>query len=233
MTRFNDNIFKGILLFVLFLSLLLKSCTAEAQDQTRYFGYEISGSIQSNKVSSNIPQLQNIRIPYAGMRVGGLIATPSVKYKATVGLHYSSASLPYSFDLLTGSVTAQAYLLRMNGIKRVHTFEPYIIGGFQQNQTKYFGTYVFPDRTRNNSKGNEPLQGSTYSTQLTCGAGIEYQLESESGNFIHFFGETNFGLPVYDAATSRPFSETRTQSAWAINFGINFGIARKSESALN
>jgi hypothetical protein len=228
MTRLNDNIFRGWLLLVLFVALLLKSCAADAQEQVKYLGYEISTSLPFTRLSSNIPQLQGMDISYTGLRVGGIVATHCVKYKATIGLHYSSASLPYSFDLFTGSLNTIVYPLKMTSLKPNHTFEPYLLGGLRQGQTKYFGQYLISDPDRNYSKSKEPLLGSTYSTQLVGGVGIEYQLENENNNFIHFFCELNYGNPIHEAASSQAFVGTRMKSSWTVIFGINFGTAKKS-----
>jgi hypothetical protein len=228
MTRLNDNIFRGTVLMALFVTLLLKSCAADAQEQVRYVGYEISTNLPFTKLVSDIPQLQTMRIQYTGLRVGGVLVTGGVKYKATIGLHYSSAALPYSFDLFTGSLTTLVYPLKMTSVKRAHTIEPYILGGLRQAQNKYFGTYLSSDRDRNYSKSKEPLLGATYSTQVVGGVGIEYQLENENNNFIHFFSELNYGLPIFEAASCRAFAETRMTSSWAITFGVNFGIVKKS-----
>lgn len=226
MTRFNDNVFRGLILLALFFSLLLKSCAADAQRLT-YLGYELAASAPSHRLSSNIPQLQDLKIAYTGLRIGGVMATHWAKYKATAGLHYSNASVPHSFDLLTAGLSAQVYLLRMGKVKRPHSFEPYFTTGLQQAKTNYFGTYALADRATNYSKAKETRQGSTYSTQLTTGAGIEYQLENANRSFIHFFSEINYGLPVYGAASSDRFEQTEIRSTWAINLGINFGIAKR------
>jgi hypothetical protein len=224
MNRLTDNALKGIFIVVLFFSLLLHSCQADAQKQPRYVGYEVSMSLPSYRVISNIPQISNMYVSYFGMQVGGIMAIPQVKLKATAGLHYSSANLPYSFDLISGNLSAQVYPLRIKNI-RYHTLEPYIVGGINQSQTKYFGTYMNKDERINYSKGDEELQGRTNSTNIMGGVGLEYQLENENQNFIHFFTEFNYMSPLYNSASSQ-FEETKFKSSCAVVFGINFGIIK-------
>jgi hypothetical protein len=225
MNRLTDNALKGIFIVVLFFSLLLHSCQANAQTQPRYVGYEVSMSLPSHRVISNIPQISNMYVSYFGMQVGGVMAIPQVKLKATAGLHYSSANLPYSFDLLSGSLSARVYPLRIKNI-RYHTLEPYVVGGIHQYHTKYFGTYLSKDEQINYSRGDEKLLGRTNSTMLMGGVGLEYQLENDSQNFIHFFTEFNYGSAINNSASTYEFENTKFKSSCSIVFGINFGIIK-------
>jgi hypothetical protein len=207
----------------MFLFLMLAS-PANAQQNTRYFGYEIAAASPSYRIKSNVPEIAHMYVPFYGMRVGGILSNPQIKLKASAGLHYGSADLPRTFDLLSGNISAQVYPLRLKTVK-YHTFEPYVVGGVSQYQTNFYGSYLSEDKPRNNSVSREKLIGRTYSTQLIGGIGVEYQLENDN-NFIHFFSELSFGTAIHQGASTSSLSCTFMQSSWALLFGINFGIVK-------
>lgn len=265
--RYTNNIIKGLIIVVLFIILLLTSCSSQAQtrapgfdyspeerarkartdsdllladqkhrlteqyDSLRgatklvYLGYEGSFGYTVHALNSNIPQLNKLRVAYIGGTAGGVMANQRGKLKANIGLYYSDDSTPYTFDLFTGSLSANLYLLRLGRIK-YHTLEPYVKGGASLQQIKFFGTYLNTGAQQNFSTSEEELLGKTVTTQFTVGVGAEYQLESDYGDFIHLFAEVVYGIPGVVRSTREVLDQTYVINPVTICVGISFGKIR-------
>lgn len=249
--RLEENSIKGCLFVILFLVLSLKSCAVNGQtlpanikeygygtdrylsadsscnnsgetDKPLYLGYEVSVGNNSNTLKSDIPQLNNLRVSYFGGTAGGVLANQLGKVKANVGLYYSEASTPYTFDLLSGNISANLYLLRLRQIK-YHTLEPYIVGAVSLHQTKFYGRYLNESAQQNFSTSEEQLLGKVVGTQFNVGLGAEYQLENDQGDFIHLFAEVACGVPVATQCTREVFDRTHITNPVSISVGISFG----------
>lgn len=190
-----------------------------------YLGIEGSFGYTYYELSSDISRLNKLRVSYLGGTVGGVMANPRGKLKANVGLYYSDASTPYTFDLLTGNLSANLYLLRMGQI-RYHTLEPYVTGGVSLQRIKFFGTYLDDGSPKNYSTSEEELLGRTVTTQFNVGLGAEYQLESDEGGFIHLFVEVVYGIPAVMRSSREVFEHTHSINPVTLSVGISFGKIR-------
>jgi hypothetical protein len=190
-----------------------------------YLGIEGSLGYIFHSLKSDIPKLNKLRVSYIGGTVGGVMANQLGKLKANVGLYYSDASTPYTFDLLTGNLSTNLYLLRIGKIK-YHTLEPYVIGGVSLQQIKFYGMYLNDGTQQNYSISEEELLGKTRTTQFSAGLGAEFQLESDYGDFIHLFAEVVYGIPAADRSSREVFNQTHILNPVTISIGISLGKIR-------
>src|SRR5687768_3177659 len=129
--KLEENSIKGCLIVILFLFLSLKSCIAKGDtmtfhnqeygyethryllndsaskktDKPLYLGYELALGTPAYTLKSDLSQLNHLRVSNLGVIVGGVAGNKFGKLKVNAGLYYSNASLPYSFDLFTGSLS--------------------------------------------------------------------------------------------------------------------------------
>ena len=243
----EGNSIKGWLIIILFLFLSLKSFvvkgktmafpnqeyghadrylltdTARAKtDKPLYLGYELALGTPVYTLKSDLVQLNDLHVSNLGIIVGGVAANKFGKLKFNAGLYYSNASLPYSFDLFTGGLSANVYLLRI-GDPKYHTVEPYFVGGMAQQHIKFYGNYINTNATSNYSISREQFQGKVVTTQFNVGLGAEYQLENDHGDFIHLFAEVTYGVPIATQCTREVFESTHIITPVSSSIGISFG----------
>jgi hypothetical protein len=247
-SRLEGNSIKGWLIVILFLFLSLKSCVVKGQalpsgikeygytadpylltdsvskktDKPLYLGYELALGRPIYTLKSNLSELNHLPVSNLGVTAGGIAANKFGKLKVNAGLYYSDASLPYSFDLFTGGVSANVYLLRI-GNPKYHTIEPYFIGSISQQRIKFYGNYLDENGTHNYSTSEEEFLGKVITTQFNVGLGAEYQLENDHGDFIHLFAEVACGVPVATQCTREVFDRTHITNPLSISVGISFG----------
>lgn len=192
-----------------------------------YWGAELSLSVPQSVWISKIPQLDKMNVNYLGTNLGGVLGFPVGKIKASGGLYNSGASVPYDIYMLQGSLSSNIYLFRLRQIK-YHLFEPYAVVGVSRQQAKVYGHGLAPVQPKslqaNYSTADCPLAGVMTDTQLNVGAGVEYQIESGRNNFIHFFAEVTYGVPLAWRASNDAFRGTRSLNSACISLGINSGI---------
>ncbi|MGE0590244.1 MAG: hypothetical protein AB7O48_16815 [Cyclobacteriaceae bacterium] len=246
--RLEENSIKGLLIVILFLFLSLKSCVAMGQtmafpdqeygytedryllsDSTiektgnpLYLGYELALGRPIYTLKSDLTELNQLRVSNLGVIVGGVVANKFGKLKANAGLFYSDASLPYSFDLFTGGLSANVYLLRI-GNQKYRSVEPYFIASVSQQHISFYGNYLDQIGTHNYSTSEEQFLGRGVTTQYNVGLGAEYQLENGQGDFIHLFAEVAYGVPFATRCNSEIFDRTRIINPVSVNVGISFG----------
>jgi len=221
---------RGIMLGLLIILVGAKSCIVKAQsaNSRTYYGYGLSLSIPQQEISSNIPQLNGLKVTFVGCNVGGMIANTIGQLKVNMGMYYSGSSSPYEIDMIRGGVTGNIYLLRLNKIKVAHLFEPYAVLGVSRQTSKFYGNYLSNDPTNSTSSPDQPFLGKVNSMRLNVGAGVEMQLESDHQKFVHMFAEVTYGSPLGSSASNSAFSQTKVMNAVTFNFGVNFGIVKIS-----
>ncbi len=251
----KNNSIKGLMLVVLFTLISVKLFIVSAQplmdplaakfrEKVRigedsvsrpkprkypvYKGGELSLSFPQSVLKSKIAQLDGLRASYIGTNVGGLISNAIGKLKANAGMYYSEPSVPYTMEMFQGSVSANAYLLRLKNVK-YHTLEPYGKLGFAFQRTKFYGNYILNSENNNAPQGNyssteQPLLGKTGMTLLNTAIGFEYQLEARKKLFVHLFTEIEYGILLSSKASNEAFSGTKLSNPTTISLGIGFGV---------
>ena len=148
--RLKENGIKGRVIVILFLFLLLKSCVVKGNamtchiqgygyeadryllavsakgnsrkaDKHLYLGYELALGRPIDTLNGDLVELNRLRVNSLGVTAGGVVAN---KFTA---LYHSDASLPDTFHLFIGGLSANVYLLRI-GDAKYHNVEPYLLG---------------------------------------------------------------------------------------------------------
>jgi hypothetical protein len=245
--RLEDNSIKVWLIVILFLFLSLKSCVATGNPMTfcnqdnhpadryllgdstnkktgnpLYLGYELALGRPIYTLKSDLTELNHLRVGNLGVMAGGVLANRFGKLKVNAGLYYSDASVPYNFDLFTGGVAANVYLLRI-GDAKYHTVEPYLMAGISQQHIEFYGNYLNQNGASNSSTYEEKFLGEVITTQCNVGLGAEYQLANNHGDFIHLFAEVACGVPAAKQCTREVFDRTYIVNPVSISVGISFG----------
>ena len=188
-----------------------------------FVGLEASMGAPQYRINSNIEALNNLSVNYFGGMVGGVLANPIGKIKSGIGIYYSGDNVPHTFDLLAANLSVNLYLLRIKEIK-YHTLEPYIFVGISQMKNKFYGYYLADPLAKiNYSSSEEPYAGSVLSTHLLIGTGIEYQLENDTGNFIHLYAEISYGNNARTSVTRDALSDSAIPNSLWITVGMSFG----------
>src|SRR5260221_968961 len=187
-------------------------------------GVELSLGMLGYQLESNIAALNGLQTRYFGFNAGGIVVNGHSKLKTTFGMFSSDDSVPYTIDVLQGSVVWTMYLLRTEEVS-AHVFEPYLLLGANYLHSRFYGNYLSNDPTINMSNGNPPYLGFAGWVVATVGAGVEYQLENEDLKFIHLFLDARFGVPAITILSDRAFSQTVALGSVSCNFGINFALS--------
>lgn len=188
-----------------------------------YFGYEIGVGAEFQNLTSDIPQLQHLALHMEGATVGIKLANTRGAIRAMGGLFYSGGNVPRTIDMLKGGVSGNLYLLRLKEVV-YRTFEPYALVSLTYQQTKFYGTYLHDDnRKKNNSMSEEPELGKVHSATTSLGAGVEFQLENDRYQFIHFFAEGKYSTPIFTKGSNNDFSQTQINTPFTLSIGMSFG----------
>ena len=218
---------RGIMFVLLVTLIATKSCIVNAQSSHSYtyYGYGISLSVPQHELSSNIAELNGLKVNFLGVNLGGMIANKYGKLKANIGSYYSGSSVPYEIDMIRGTVSGNLYLLRLN-VAKAHLFEPYATVGIGQQVSKFYGDYLSNDSKPSANPNDQPLLGKVSSTRLNVGGGVELQLENDNQKFIHVFAEVTYGAPLSSSASNKSFAQTKVMNSVTFNFGVNFGLVK-------
>jgi len=190
-------------------------------ENPKYFGYEIGVGIEHQTLSSSISQLKNLQVAMHGATVGVKLANTRGAVRATGGLYYSGENVPYTIDMIKGGLSGSVYLLRLKKVV-YRSFEPYALMSFTYQQTKFLGTYLNDDN-KNRSVSEEPELGRINWCAASIGAGVEFQLENQAYQFIHFFAEAKYGVPLSMTSSNVDFAKTQINAPLTITVGMSFG----------
>jgi hypothetical protein len=236
-TRYKINSRTGIFMWAILFILFLYSAgtnaqgletesnsliTSENTGKPTYVGYSISAGTQSYTLSSNLPRLNGLTVTREGGSIGAVAGNDRGAIRSTLGLFYSSPSVPYSIDVVEIGLSGYVYLLRMNKIK-YHTIEPYFSLSTKGIKSGFYDDFSESRTKKNNSTSQEKLEGSVNSLQGFVGIGAEYQLTSESNHFLHFFMEVRYGMTFANYSASNALSQTSTSNPMSFALGVNFG----------
>jgi hypothetical protein len=214
-----------ICLFVVSSPLVAQTEEEEKEEveieRLKYFGYSLSAGTQSYGLSSDYSRLDGLRVTREGGSVGAIIGNSKLAVKSTLGLFYSSPSIPYSIDVLEVGLAGQFYFLRFKN-DRSHAIEPYFSIASKGIRSGFYGNFSETRVKRNNSVSEE-FVGAVNSVQGFVGLGAEYQLQSESLHFLHFFVEARYGSTLYNQSRSEALSNTFATDAMSLVVGVNFG----------
>lgn len=218
---------RGIFCLLFLLVIAAKSCTVRAQSyrlKNNYYGVSLSLGVPQQTLSSDIAQLDGLKVTFMGGSFGGVVGNNFAKVRANVG-YYSGLSLPYEIDMLRGNVSANLYPLRLRGMTG-QLIQPYLTAGVSQQVSYFYGNYLSDQRHMVAGATDQPLLGKVSSTQANFGVGLELQLENKMGRFLHVYAETTYGKPLSSASLYTAFAHTKVSDAMSFSIGMSFGIMR-------
>lgn len=213
-------------LSIIILVVLTTSSTLPSFGQSNrspvYFGYEVAYSIRSYQINSNIEKIDGLQVIQEGVTLGAKWGTARTSVRGFAGLYYSSDAVPHSIDLIEAGFTGSYYLLR-NKRAKFHTFEPYALFTMRYQQARFFGNYLNAEGESNMSTSEEKKLGCVGWISPAIGAGVEFQLENENRQFIHFFLEGKAGMPLKHFSSCDNFSKTNVETPYSFTLGVSFG----------
>jgi hypothetical protein len=223
--RIEYNSAKGIFFLILFTVLMIKSCAVQAQ-QTLYKGIATNFGVRSYTLTSDIPELNNLKVVQEGGNAGFIIGNDIIQARIHgLGYYYSSASTPRTVNTIEVEGLGNFYPVSAINRNYQGRFNPYVMGGVSQGFMKFHGNYLNNENVPvNYSSGSEPLLGKMSATVATMGMGLEYRMHF-FGTFVHLFTEARFGKPVMIKADD-VFSNTTLSNRTSVSVGVSFGCIR-------
>jgi hypothetical protein len=228
--RIHDNVFKAIFLILLFIVLIFKSVTADAQmyrsDESLYKGFVASFGTRSAILSSDIQKIDQSKITQAGGRIGLVFGNSVVRSRiGLLGYYASTANTAGSVDLYESNATVHFYPLSWI-TKRSPLVEPYITGGVDYDQYKFYGHYLNQEPGQTNySQAEAPYLGKIKEVNASIGAGVEVKLKDDY-DFIHLFTEVRYGRNLSRKTDDAAFAHTEIARQMQVIIGITFGAHR-------
>lgn len=230
-TRVHDNLIKAIFLVILFTILLLQSLITTAQPVQRnpqkiYRGFLATFGTRSQTVSSNIAKIDQNSFLQAGGELGLLVGNNIVRSKVgLLGYYASSGNTAGSTDLYESNLSVNFYPLSWIS-KKTLIVEPYLTGGLDYDQYKFYGFYLNQEPgTTNYSQAEAPYLGKVKQVNATVGLGIEVKLKDRF-DFVHLFSEFKYGHSLSTKTNDNAFSATTLNNQTQIVLGISFGACR-------
>lgn len=230
-TRVHHNLLKGVFFMVLFTILLLQSLLTSAQPGNRdskstYKGFLVSFGTRSQTLSSNIATLDQTSLDQAGGQLGLIYGNNIIRAKAgLLGYYTSSGNTAGTTDLYVSNVAVNFYPLSLI-FKQSLVIEPYLTGGLDYNQYKFYGFYLNQEPgTTNYSQAEAPYLGKVKQVNATAGLGIQVKLKDRF-DFVHLFSEFRYGHNLSTKTKNSAFSETTLDNQTHIVIGISFGARR-------
>lgn len=229
-TRIQDNVFKMIVLIVLFIVLIFKSLTVDAQmyrkNEKLYKGFVANFGTRSGIISSDIQKIDKSNLLQAGGQVGFVFGNSVVRSKVgLLGYYSSTGNTPGTVDLYQSNIAVQFYPLALI-MRRTLMVEPYITGGIDYDQFKFYGYYLNREPGQSNySQAEAPYLGKSKEVNASLGAGIEVKLKDDY-DFIHLFTEVKYGHNLSGKTVAPAFAGTQITHQMQFIIGVSFGAHR-------
>lgn len=228
-TKIQENVLKGILLVILFFILLVQGFVADAQSYGGghiYKGFVASFGTRSANISSDIAEINAVNPQQAGGQVGLIFGNRVARVKlGLLGYYSSTGSIAGTMDLYMSNAAVSLYPLSLM-LRRTPMVEPYLTGGLDYDQHKFYGFYVNREPGQTNySQGEAPYLGKIKQLNATFGAGIEVRLKDDY-DFIHIFAEARYGHNLSSKADEALFSGTTMSNQTQLIVGVTFGAIR-------
>lgn len=219
------------IVFVIFLLMMTVNVMAQYNGKgfprlrrPYYFGYEFGVGVQHQMLQGAMHSKDEMCAVSGGLTLGVKLANRRVAVRPHVGLYYADGSGPCSLDVLEGGATGQVYFLRLGRIKS-HTLEPYTLASVFYQRTAFCGVQSSGTQT-NYSVSDESKLGAVRWVNGSVGLGVEYQLENDDFQFLHFFLEGRYGMPFMMSRSNETFATTSGNNLMNVAFGVSFGKIR-------
>jgi hypothetical protein len=229
-TRIQENVFKAIVLIVLFIVLIFKSLTVDAQmyrkNERLYKGFVASFGTRSGIVSSDIQKIDQLGLLQAGGQIGLVFGNSIVRSNiGLLGYYSSTGDTPGTVDLYQSNLAVRFYPLTLI-MGRTLMVEPYITGAVDYDQFKFYGYYLNQEPGQTNySQAEAPYLGKIKEVNGSAGAGIEVKLRDDY-DFIHLFTEVRYGHNLSRKTYETAFAGTQITRQMQLIIGVSFGAHR-------
>lgn len=230
-TRIQENSVKGLFIIALYIFLLLQGLVAGAQsyrsmNETSYRGFVASFGTRAADISSSVEKIDQTRLLQAGGQIGLILGNSVVRSKiGLLGYYSSTGNTAGSTDLYESNALVNFYPLALITGKSL-TVEPYITGGVDYDQYKFYGYYINREPGQTNySQAEAPFLGKIKQFNATVGAGIEVRLKDDY-DFIHLFSEIKYGKNLSSKSSNQIFGNTQINNQTQLIVGISFGARR-------
>ncbi len=235
-SRIEANTFKLIVITLLYIVLMLKSCVSDAQTleeayyknpNPKFIGFSGKYGVRALSFKSDIPELNSLNLMQEGGAVSFLYGNDYTKIVLLgAGLYYPVCGSPHTINLVNVAATSNIYVLR-SLTRKMRTIEPYTVAGLGYDNYQFRGKYlsVADGPQKASSKGKQPLLGKISASTIRFGAGIEFQLESHL-EFLHLFLEAQYSVPFLTNTNQIAFSNTNISSSLLVNVGFSIGIIK-------
>jgi hypothetical protein len=235
------------------IAILLTSWTqisAQYYDDApkRYFGIETSIASRSFQISSNIPEINNLKVTAKGFSLGMLAGSESFLGKLKYGLFSTALHLEEKIEMVEGEISLNAFPLAILE-KKSKFFKPYTFMSFDHGSLKFYGNYKLPlilpaappsahacpdeeeevipvpaESTANEKEPHtERFLGRVMVSRFNLGAGMNIHLPIRN-KFANLFAEVKYGWPIGIKTVSLEFEQTKVSKQVAINVGVSFGF---------
>lgn len=229
--RIEDNKLKLIFFLALFVVLLMRCATADAQayravSQKVFKGFMASFGTRTTELSSSIEKINATTLTQAGGKVGLVVGNDVVKAKlGLIGYYSSTGNTAGTTDLYESGAGLNFYPLAAI-LKKSLAVEPYFKGGINYDQYKFYGYYVNREPGQTNySQAEAPYLGKIKQVNATVGIGIEVRLRNDL-DFIHLFSEVSGGRNLFNKSTNIAFDDTQINHQLQVVVGVSFGAYR-------
>ncbi|MBL0745825.1 hypothetical protein [Chryseolinea lacunae] len=189
-----------------------------------YFGYEIGVGVQHQMLHEAMQSKDQMCAISGGLTLGVKLANRRAALRPHVGIYYAGGSGTYSLDVLEAGTTGQLYFLRLGQIKN-HGLEPYALASVFYQRTAFCAAESSTTQT-NYSVSNESKLGAVRWANGSVGLGVEYQLENDDYQFLHFFLEARYGMPFMVTGSNQDFTKTSANNLINVAFGVALGKIR-------
>jgi hypothetical protein len=223
-SRIKEKGINALMIVLLLLGTGIYSCSVQAQSFApfKYMGFEGTFGVRSFGINSDIPQIDQMSTLVEGGSVGFTFGSDFLRAKLRAGgFYYSAASVPRTVDLFESETLLNFYPLQYFR-KSENSFDIYLLAGVSMDNVKFYGHYMSDEKV-NYSTSSEPFLGRITQFNTAIGLGFEYQLPLQ-GDFLHFFAEAKYGVPVSSDANRVAFENTSIERFTSVNVGVSFGM---------
>jgi hypothetical protein len=244
---------KTILCLIIVLQVCLTKVSAQYSERTRptvYIGIESSIGNRSFSISSNIPELDNLKVTEEGLNIGLIAGSEAVRGRFRYGMFKSSALVRQEVNLSEAEIGINIFPLYIFNQKSKF-IKPYSIISFDYGTMKFYGNFALPKVEpppppshmacpdapqpppvdESHEENNTPdeitdenrILGKLTVSRFNLGGGVQIHIPIQN-KYINLFAEAKYCLPMGIKATVLEFEQTKVSRQLAVNVGISFGF---------
>jgi hypothetical protein len=249
----NQNLKASLCAIAILLTSWTEISAQYGSAPKRYFGIESNMASRSFQITSNIPEINNLKVTAKGFSLGILAGSEAFLGKLKYGLFSTAVQLQEKIEVVEGEISLNAFPLAILE-KKSKFFKPYAFMSFDHGSLKFYGNYKLPlilpaappsahacpdaeeeeeeevipvpaESTANEKDPHkERFLGRVMVSRFNLGAGMNIHLPVRN-KFANLFAEVKYGWPVGIKTVSLEFEKTKVSKQVAINVGVSFGFS--------